>query len=90
MLAQWFASTILARFGYQSRQERDWLGTTKTVKSRFSNGRVRLSAPFWAGNCQSPIWLVSAASSSVIGSRLGFDINSSSAGQETAEGFVGK
>ncbi|HEV7879933.1 NUDIX domain-containing protein, partial [Bradyrhizobium sp.] len=34
--------------------ELDLIGTTETAKSGFSNGRVRLSAPFGTGNCQSP------------------------------------
>src|SRR5208337_554920 len=49
-----FASTRMTTQPMESSTNCAYLGTTVPANSRFFHGRVRLSALFWAANCQSP------------------------------------
>src|SRR5208337_2774615 len=50
-----FASTRVTGQLRKSTRIYDLISTTESANSRFWHGRVRLSALFWAANCQSPI-----------------------------------
>src|SRR5208337_717740 len=52
-----FASTGMTIQPMESSTNCAYIGTTVPANSRLFHGRVRLSALFWAANCQSPIWV---------------------------------